>query len=290
MVIYLDLVFFLNFAADALALYVTSRLSGIPMARSRMCIASIVGGIYGVICSVPLFGAAGELIPQIAVAAFLVWMVFGSRACFLRICLLFFVLSCAMGGVLIAIAQSVASIGISNTLYSMNWKVFFLVGGMCYFFLSVVFHGSAKHMIAGEISEGYLSYNGIKLPLNILLDTGHTLRDPYTGRQVMTVWLDATRELWNEKEWEIFSTGKGEDAQKCLGELANISPGKFWMIPYRSVGVSNGALICFAADQAVINHHVLGDITVALSSTPLSDGGSCNALWGGKINEEGTIL
>lgn len=283
MVIYLDLVFFLNSLADALALYVTSRLSGISLRTHRVILASLLGGIYGVICSVPLFCFMRDFVPQILVAAFLVWVVFGLRTIYVRLCLLFFVLSCAMGGVLIAFAQSFTRYGVSNTLSNLNWKVFFLVGGLCYFFLSIVFRGSAKHIVSGEISKGFLWHNGHKIPLNVLFDTGHTLRDPYTGNPVMTIWLDATRELWSDEEWSILEKLGDAEVTGCLEKLTKISSGRFWIIPYRAVGTRNGALLCFSAEQVVIGKKSLGKITVALSGTSLSDGGSCNALWNGEI-------
>lgn len=283
MVIYLDLVFFLNSLADAFALYVTSRLSGISLRTNRVILASVLGGIYGVICSVPLFCFMRDFVPQILVAAFLVWVVFGLRTIYVRLCLLFFVLSCAMGGVLIAFAQSFTRYGVSNTLSNLNWKVFFLVGGLCYFFLSIVFRGSARHIVSGEISKGFLWRNGHKIPLNVLFDTGHTLRDPYTGNPVMTIWLDATRELWSDEEWSILEKLGDVEVTGCLEQLTKISSGRFWIIPYRAVGTRNGALLCFSAEQVVIGKKSLGKITVALSGTSLSDGGSCNALWNGEI-------
>lgn len=281
MVIYLDLVFFLNSAADAFALYITSRLSGLALRPTRVLVASLIGGIYGVVCSVPVFRSIGSIVPQILVAVLLVWVVFGIREMFFRLCLLFFVLSCAMCGVLIACTQAFTTHGVADVLYSMNWKVFFLVGGLCYFLLSVVFRGSAKHYISGEVCIGSILYNGSSILLNILIDSGHTVRDPYSGNPVMTVWLDSTRELWSNEEWEIFSTAGSNGVSSIFEQLAMISPGKFWLIPYRAVGVDTGFLICFAAEKAIIGKKRYGNITIALSYTPLSDGGGCNALWGG---------
>lgn len=280
MVIYLDLVFLLNSTADAFALYVTSRLSGLALRPARVLIASLLGGVYGVVCSVPSFCSIGSIVPQILVAAVLVWVVFGIHTIYLRLCLLFFVLSCAMGGVLIAFAQAFTIYGVSDTLHSINWKVFFLVGGMCYFLLSIVFRGSAKHFVSGEISNGSIFHNGRNVFLNVLIDTGHTLRDPYSGNQVMTVWLDSTRGLWSSEEWNILSRLRSKGIAPVFEELAQIAPGKFRLIPYRAVGVDTGSLICFTADNAVVGNKTFGKISVALSFTPLSDGGNCNALWG----------
>ena len=53
MVVYLDLAFFLNSAADALALYVTARLAGLPVRRLRILAAAVLGGAYGAACLLP---------------------------------------------------------------------------------------------------------------------------------------------------------------------------------------------------------------------------------------------
>lgn len=289
MVVYLDLVFLLNSAADALALYVTARLSGFTFRPAKVLAASLLGGIYGVVSSVPVFYLCRSFYVQILVAAFLVWFVFGLRTIFLRMCLLFFVLSCAMGGVFVAFAQVLANFDSFNTLYTMNWKVFFLVGGMCYFLLSIVFRGNAKHFVSGEICTGEISCNGRNLSMSILIDTGHTLCDPYSGKNVMIVWLHATRELWSKEEWDIFSENGSMDVLSIYEQLSKLVPGKFWLIPYRSVGVESGSLICFAAENAVVGKSRVEKLTLALSFTPLSDGGSCNALWGSGGNEKGLV-
>lgn len=285
MIVYLDLVFILNSVADALALYVTARLSGLSLRPAKMLVASLVGGLYGVVCSFPGFYSMGSFFGQILVAVFLVWYVFGVRKIFLRIFLLFFVLSCAMGGVFIAFARQEAP----DSSYNMNWKVFFLVGGVCYFLLSIVFRGSAKHFVSGEICTGSILCNGKTVSLNILIDTGHTLCDPYSGKDVMIVWVYAIRDLWNDEEWEIVSGCGSKDVGMIYEKLSTIAPGKYWLIPYRAVGVESGSLICFAAENVVVGEKFLQEITVALSFTPLSDGGSCNALWGNRLNEGGCV-
>ena len=281
MVIYLDLVFILNFAADALALYVTSRLSGVSSTCSRVVLASFIGGVYATVCAIPLTAAAGAVFVQVAAAALMVHIAFGSKKIFLRLLLLFFVLSCAMVGVLIALAQMFTLHGVSKTLHNMNWKVFFLAGGLCYFFLSVVFRGGAAHTVSGEMYAGSLHRNGASVSLNVLLDTGHTLTDPYTGMPVITVWLDAVKGLFSQEEWDILLRLTTEGVSSCCEQLASISPGAFHIIPYRAVGTENGVLLCFSAEKFKINGCDLGKVTASLTTTPLSDGSGTTALWGG---------
>ena len=47
-----------------------------------------------------------------------------------------------------------------------------------------------------------------------------------------------------------------------------------------------GLLLCFKADRAELEGRSLGAVTVALSPTPVSDGGGYAALWGGEEGKE----
>ena len=53
MTVYLDMIFLLNCLTDAAALYVTGRLSGLPLERKRVLAASLLGGTYGALCALP---------------------------------------------------------------------------------------------------------------------------------------------------------------------------------------------------------------------------------------------
>ena len=53
MVIYLDIAFLLNALADALALYGTARLTGLPVQKLRLAAAAALGGTYGAVCALP---------------------------------------------------------------------------------------------------------------------------------------------------------------------------------------------------------------------------------------------
>ena len=69
MIVYLDIVFLLNGMTDAAALYVTGRLTGLPLEGKRLLAASLLGGTYGVLCAVPGMEAAAAFVPQLLRAA-----------------------------------------------------------------------------------------------------------------------------------------------------------------------------------------------------------------------------
>ena len=57
--------------------------------------------------------------------------------------------------------------------------------------------------------------------------------------------------------------------------------GRRWrLLPYRAVGVDHGLLLAVRVDRAMVGGEDYGPILVALSPTPLSDGGGYHALIG----------
>ena len=57
----------------------------------------------------------------------------------------------------------------------------------------------------------------------------------------------------------------------------------FSLLPYRAVGVPHGLLLAMRAEEIRIGKRVEKNMLVALSPTPVSDGGGYHALIGGEI-------
>lgn len=282
MVVYIDTVFLLNCLADGAALYATGRLSGLPAGRGRLLAAALAGGTYGVLCALPGLGGLASFLPQTAMAAAMVRLAFGRRGTFLRQLLLFFVLSCALSGALVAGGQLLESRGGLEALAGLNWKVFFLAGGFCFVVLSAVFRGGARHSIAGQLCRCQIERRGRRAELTALLDTGHTLSDSITGRPVLTAHWAALDPLWTASERSVLSRLERDGGPACLEQLG---PG-FRLLPYQAVGVREGLLLCFQAERAILDGREIGPVTVALSPSAVSDGGGYGALWGGEKGGE----
>lgn len=285
MVVYLDQAFLLNFLADGAALWVTARLAGLPARRGRIALAAGLGGAYGALCLLPPLAVLGGMLPQLLAACGLVALTFGRRGPLPRQVLLFYLLSCTMGGALVAAVRLVRESGGAEVLKLLNWKVFFLVGGLCYLVLSVVFRGGARHALAGELVPVSVILGEKRAEFSALLDTGHTLRDPTTGQPVLIAQVAALVPLWSPDQRAILVKLEREGAARCMEKLEE--PGRWRLLPYRAVGVSAGLLLCFRADGVTIGGADLGPLTVALSPTAVSDGGGYAALWGGSGEKEG---
>lgn len=280
MVVYLDSIFLLNSAADAAALYATGRLSGLPASGKRLAAAAALGGTYGALCALPGWGVLSSPPVQACAAAALVRLAFGRREGFLRRVLLFFLLSCALAGALVAGERFLRERG--GALAGLDWRIFFLAGGGCFLLLSVVFRGGARHSAAGQLCRCRVRRRGLEAELTALLDTGCTLTDGLSGAPVLTVHWAALDALWTPEERAALSRLEADGASRCLEKLG----GGFRLLPYRAVGVRSGLLLCFKADGAELDGRPLGAVTVALSPTPVSDGGGYAALWGGDTGKE----
>lgn len=262
-------------------MYSTARLSGLPHRRVRLLAAALLGAAYGVLCVLPPFHLMAGPLPRLLMAAGLLLLAFGRREEFLRHLLLFLLISCTMGGLLLAAVRAMAENGGAELLRALNWGVFFLAGGGCWLLLSVVFRGGARHALRGELAEGRVELRGRTAPITALLDTGHTLTDPSTGGSVLVVHWRVLEALWSPEEMAALESLEAAGAVETFERLAGLEPGLWRLLPYQTVGLSGGLLVCLQADKAVIGKAEYLRLTVALSPGPISDGGSCNALWGG---------
>lgn len=283
MVVYVDIAFFLNCLADAAALAATGRLAGLPLSKKRLSGAALTGGVYGALCALPGLEAVSAFPFQALMAAVLVRLAFGRRGDLLRHLLLFYILSCALAGALLAAVRLLRENRGLHLLTALNWRMFFLAGGTCFVILSVVFRGGARHGVSGQLRRCEITRQGRTASLTALLDTGSTLTDGFSGNPVLTVHWPALDALWTEQERTVLARLETMGAAKCLEQLGT----GFRLLPYQAVGVRSGLLLCFQAEGAALEGKSLGPITVALSPTPVSDGGGYAALWGGEPGREG---
>ena len=68
---------------------------------------------------------------------------------------------------------------------------------------------------------------------------------------------------------------------EALAALGNAGAKGWRLLPYRAVGVERGMLLAVKADSVTVGTENFGRLLVALSPTPVSDGGAYQALIGG---------
>lgn len=268
-VVYIDEVFLLNAGIDYLLLLGAAKLAGEPPRRGRMALAALLGGLYAGAVFLPGWGFLGHPLCKLALPAAMALIAFGSSRRLLRACLAFFAVSAAFAGGVLALQLffgAPAVLDLPTTL---------LAAAGCYLVLTLFFRRSLRHT-GGELAPARLELGGRTCRLTALVDTGNTLTDPATGRAVMVAE--------GEKLGGLFPPGEGPTAAELAdpaGALEKRGADRRWrLLPYRAVGVPWGLLLAVRVDRAWVGGEDYGPILVALSPTPVSDGGGYAALIG----------
>ncbi len=282
-VIYVDTLFILNTLVDYLLLLCSAKVAGEMLSRWRFLGGAVLGGVYAVAIFLPGLTFLQHPACRIAVAVAMVLVAFGGCTHLLRLCLIFFALSCAFGGGVLAISlfggQGLSLSG--GVVYStMDLKIVLLSAAGCYGVLTLVFRRWGRHShLSGELVPVKLSLEGRSVTLVALRDTGNTLTDPISGRPVIVAEGRAVEGLF-------------EDSQRLtLRELLNPPAtletrqgtplvSRLRILPYRAVGVEGGLLLAVRVDSVTVAGGRGRGGLVALSPTPLSDGGRYRALIG----------
>lgn len=280
-VIYVDTLFLLNALVDYLLLLCSARLAGEPLKRLRFTLGAVLGGGYAVVIFLPGLAFLDHPLCRLSAAALMVLAAFGGSRRLGRQAVIFFALSCAFAGGVLAVSL-LGGQGLSlnrGVIYSgMDLKIVLLSAAGCYAAFSLLLQKVARHTsFSGELKRVRLRLGERVVELTALTDTGNTLTDPVTGQGVMVAE--------GERLFPLFPPEQRPDAAALrdpAGSLERLtgSGGRFRLLPYRSVGVDRGLLLAVRVDGAVVDGEDRGAMVVALSPTPVSDGGGYAALLG----------
>lgn len=269
-VVYIDEVFALNAVMDYLLLLSSARLAGEELRRGRMILGAVLGGLYAAASLLPGWGYLGHPLCKLAMGVALPLAAFGGSKRLLRVSLIFFGVSATFGGGVLALQLWMGAPAIPDL------KTLLLAAAGCYGLLTLVFHRGLRHT-GGELASARLTLGERTCRLTALVDTGNTLTDPVTGRPVMVVE--------GERLSGLFPSGECPTARELSDPVSALErrggkDGRWRLLPYRAVGVSHALLLAVRVDGARIGGEDYGPLLVALSPTPVSDGGGYSALIG----------
>ena len=281
-VIYIDTLFLINALVDYLLLLASARLAGEPLSRLKFALGAVLGGGYAVLIFLPGLSFLAHPLCRLAWAVMMVLIAFWKSRRLLRQVVIFFALSCAFGGGILAISL-LGGRGLTlsgGVLYSsMDLKIVLLSAAGCYGVLTLVFQRVGRHTgPSGELQPVRLSLGERQVELTALVDTGNTLSDPATGRPVLVAEADCVEELLPPGIWP--SPTELQDPVRALERLEDPWRRRFRLLPYRAVGGERGLLLALRLDKVQVGEEDRGPMLAALSPTPVSDGGSYRALLG----------
>lgn len=255
--VYLDVVMLLNFVVDFLLLLGTNRLCGFPYGAGKAALAAALGGLYAGICLLPGYRFLGDILWRCVCLCGMGMIAFGWSWSALRRCTVFLLLSMALGGI---------ALGLGNG----EFMSLILSSGAVCLMCAVGFRG---YVGGREYVPVVLEYKKKKISLMALRDTGNTLTDPITGQSVLITGPVVAQSLLG------LSIAQLHDP---VGTLASGAISGLRLIPYRSVGQSNGMLLALRLEVVRIGKWQ-GSKLVAFSPEGLDSEGTYQALTGGVV-------
>ena len=235
-IVWVDVCFAVNFAADYLLCLLAARLCSAPLRRGRYALAALFGALWALAAAIAggaLRAPAGKLLS----AAALCLVAFGGERGFARLCAAFLALSAALGGALWALTLAFPGAPLSPAALTAAFVFFWAAA-------SVFLRGCASRR-EREIAAVELRFLGRSACFRALVDTGNSLSDPVSGAHVMVVLSCA-------------------DALDALR-------GRLRLVPYASVG-ARGFLVAFRPERLEVSGRERRDLLVALSPSASGDG------------------
>ncbi len=284
MVLYADILFVLNALVDYLLLLLSARAAGEPLRRKRFLLGAALGGVYAVAIFVPGFSFLSRGSYKILFALLMLLIAYGATRALLKQGILFFALACALGGGVMAIGMmdgGALTLG-GGVVYSIpDVKLILLSGAGCYALLRAAGPKLFRHTAAGgELNTVRFVLGERRVELTALLDTGNTLTDPVNGQGVPVAEGRVLLDLFPPE-----ARPTPEQLRDPVAALENLNrgewSGRFRLLPYRAVGVEHGFLLGVKVDRMEVGGQSREEVLVALSPTPVSDGGGYRVLMGG---------
>ncbi len=278
--IYIDSYFIVNLIVNYILLIVTARICAAPARRLRLAGAAAAGAAYAAASLIPAAAFLRNPFVKVAVGMLMALAAFGGCARLLRTMLVFFAVSAAFGGIVMA-ASLLGGGGVAGGLFtSASLRVLILSFAVGYVILTLVFRRAARHK-GGVIVPVTVRHGDREVAVRALMDTGNALSDPLSGRPVMVAGVGELRPLFTRDVAAVLAGLDRKGAVRVMEELSEGErPMRFQLIPYSAVGVSGGMLLAFRPDEIVVDGKARSGMLLALSPNSVSEGGTYSALIG----------
>ena len=254
MTLYLDVLIVVNFLADYLLLRITAKVMAHPLKRLRFVLTAAAGALYAGAACMPWGAFLNRMPVRILVGCLMGVGAFGwNRAC-IRKTIVFFLLSCLLGGVAFALSfVSNGSVGLYRGAFYIHTSLpaMLLTFAGVYALVTVVSSVTGRRFRAQkDIHEAAAVLASKTASFQVLADTGCMVSDPLTAKPVMVVAIDGIAPILPQELVDAIQAG--EDAAEMIQSFSK--PGRrIRPVFCRGVGGTPEMLICFQPDALTVD-------------------------------------
>lgn len=291
--IYPDIALAISFLMNALILWGTARISKIKASNIRIAAGAGTGAVYSFAAAFPVLALLHSFWLKIAISVIMFAVAFAPLKVkrFIISMIVFYTVSFSLGGFFIGILYFFQSSpfglytnSISQLVADYFWPGLLVTVGS-YFFCTRLMGRLVQRRLANDLFHVPVKiiFGEADIEVEALIDTGNQLQDPLSQTPVIVVEYNALKKLLPREIQIVFEYDANPDLMTVLDSLAKTSwSARFRVIPFTSLGQTNGMLIGFRPDRIEVhngdNHIRTKNVIVGVYYHELSPEGSYRAL------------
>jgi stage II sporulation protein GA (sporulation sigma-E factor processing peptidase) len=267
LIVYVDLIFFMNFAIDGALLIATARMRKIKMKGWRIAAGAGIGAMYVILM---LFPDMSFLFTMLFKFLFSVLMLlasfgFGRLQQFIRHLGAFYLVNfVAAGGILGVHYFWMSSSDVLNGIWfthsggfsfglqvSLGFIIITLLG-VLWFYARMSRSSQRQEQTASWIAEVTVYVDTFEFACQGLIDTGNRLYDPLTQMPVMVVEAESWKSYLPEKWIKRIQNAEVEQIITDVDHVSFIGQERLRLIPFRGINKSGQFMLAIKPDKVVI--------------------------------------
>ncbi|GIN74365.1 sporulation sigma-E factor-processing peptidase [Bacillus sp. J14TS2] len=263
MVVYLDIIWLLNFIIDSFLLWATSIYLKRKIHPFKIIIGGLIGSLIILMAATPISTWAMHPFIKWSLSIVMIGITFGYKrlSTFVASLFTFYFATFLMGGILIGthyflsfhldLRNSVAIESVRGYGDPISWLFVAVAFPIAWFFSKKRIGHLTKTSIQYDVLyDVFILMNGIELKLKGLIDSGNQLYDPISKKPVMIVSIESVKDKLPEELQNI------ADAQDDLYTASTLLPTDWAhimrLIPAKTLGKNNQLLCAFKPEKVVI--------------------------------------
>lgn len=297
MVVYLDLIFAVNFLIDGALLLVTARIRKMPVKRWRVALSAFVGASYVVMMLVPSLTFMFTFLVKCLFSITMIWIAFGFGGLlpFLRNLGTFYLVNFAVAGGMFGIhylLHSPSEVMNGILITRSGGSAFMIKVGaplvvlafvpLVWLFRTLFVSVKRRRDMTQFLAKVRIQIDDYESVCTGLIDTGNQLYDPLTRTPVMVVeaahWRDVLPEAWMRR----ISRAEVDQLVAAIGTEPFVWQDRLRLIPYRGVNRGTQFMLAVKPDKVVIVHNdaeiVNEKVLIGLDGGKLCADGSYQAI------------
>lgn len=255
MVIYADVLFFINLIFNCITLIILGKAAKLRV-KARRIIAAGAAGAAGTVVIFCL--EAHYALLKALLAALMILCAYGLMDIkrISSVFAAFWLINAAVSGIS-AVLISLVSTGTDSVIK--NGILYFDISGTLLFSILLVSYPLICLLSRGlrsrknrAVYRAVIEKAGRSVYVDALFDSGNRLKEPITGRPVVVAEWTAVRDLF--------------EAPVDFSELENkIEEYRLWIIPYNALGKTDGRIFAFPADRIQIEKRVTEHVFIGIT-------------------------